>query len=116
MKATPTSDGFATFLGGFSQSSSGAGYPTNSDSVGLTIPGNLQAVPRQALRTILHQLAATGPQTIATSMPLARLPFSTFAKAVDALCAADLVQISGEPGQERLELTLTGQHVAFLEL
>lgn len=118
MKATTNADGFATFLGGSGGAASLSHYQAESDWVAPAVSAQApaSAAPSSALRSILHYLAAAGSQPIAALMPLARLPFNTFAAAIEQLRTSDLIRLSGEPGREVVELTPIGRQVALLEL
>lgn len=116
MRGKANSDGFATFLDGFSRSESTSGYGDNSTWVAPHVPSEAPAGPSAALRQVLRALGSSGRLPLAEFLGVARLPFSTFADAVQTLRGVALVRLSGEPGLEFIELTPTGRQVTILEL
>jgi predicted transcriptional regulator len=57
-------------------------------------------------------IVASRPVTVSDLMRDSEMDFTTFAEALEALREAELIVLTGRPGQETVELTSYGEQVA----
>lgn len=94
METKPTTNSFGTFL--------------ETVHYGSTD----QRAPVKDSLELWSAIVASRPIPVSELMRDSKIDFMTFAEALEALREADLITLTGQPGQETVELTPHGEQVA----